>query len=355
VTCNDGDGRFVAAGLWEPEGAVAVRVAAWHPDESLGADLWARRARAAVALRRAVLGPELEAYRLVNGEGDGLPGLTVDRYGDFLVAHLYTLASKVLAEAVYPVLMEETGARGLYEQQRLRPAGGGRRSPAALKHGKAAPVDLVVSELGCRFVVDVTAPLGVGLFPDLREARAWVGQHAAGRRVLNTFSYTGAFSVHAALGGASRVVAVDLSSKIHARARRNLKESGLDPETSCEHLASDVVAATTRLQSKGDRFDLLVVDPPSFARGPQGSFSSARDYQDLVRTLMPLLEPGGFLLAVSNMARLPEEEFARAIGRGGLAAGRDLRLVRRFPLPPDFPVPPAFTEGQYLKAYLLQA
>ncbi|MFH2008370.1 MAG: class I SAM-dependent rRNA methyltransferase [bacterium] len=352
VTLQDPDGRFVAAGFFEREGAVAIRVLSVDPDQPPGPDLYRRRAHQAVDLRQALIPDSTTAYRVINGEGDGLPGVTVDRYGDYLVAQLFSLAAEPLAEAVYPVLMERYGARGLYEQLRLRPTAGERRPAASLKLGKVAPVEVCVTEHGRQFLVDVSAPMGVGLFPDLREARHWVGRHAKGRRVLNTFSYTGAFTVHTAAGGADSVTAVDQSAKVHAWSRKNLRQNGLDPETACEHLTGDVTGALTKLARDNARFDLAIVDPPSFSRSRKGSFSSARDYAELVSQTLTLLAPAALLLAVSNTARLSEDEFARALGRGANQAGRELRLVRRFPLPPDFPVPPAFSEGSYLKAYL---
>jgi 23S rRNA (cytosine1962-C5)-methyltransferase len=352
VTLADPEGRYIGAGYFEPEGAVAVKLLSTDPDRRPGPDLYAARATEAVALRRRLLDDDTTAYRVVNGEGDGLPGLTVDRYGDYLVAQLFSLAAADLAEAVYPVLREQLGARGVYEQRRLRPTAGEKRPGAELMLGKAAPIEVEVTEHGRRFWVDPSAPLGVGLFPDLREARHWLGQRCAGLRVLNAFSYTGAFTVHAACGGA-RVTAVDRSAKAHAWSRKNLKLNDLDPETDCRHLTADVTVALSRLAAEGARFDVAILDPPSFSRSNKGSFSTARDYAELLQKTLPLVEPGGLVLAVSNTARLSDDEFARGLGRGGGKAGRELRTVRKFSLPPDFPVPPAFVEGSYLKAYLL--
>ena len=352
VTLADPEGRYIGAGYFEPEGAVAVKLLSTDPDRKPGPDLYASRATDALALRRRLLGDDTTAYRVINGEGDGLPGLTVDRYGDYLVAQLYSLAATDLAEAVYPVLSEHLGARGVYEQQRLRPAAGEKRTGAALMAGKAAPIEVEVTEHGRRFWVDPSAPLGVGLFPDLRQARHWLGQRCDGLRVLNAFSYTGAFTVHAACGGAE-VTAVDRSAKAHAWSRKNLKLNGLDPEKGCRHLTADANVALSKLAVEGARFDVAILDPPSFSRSPKGSFSAARDYTDLVRQTLPLVVTGGLVLAVSNTARLSDEEFARALGKGGGRAGREVRTIRKFSLPPDFPVPPAFSEGNYLKAYLL--
>lgn len=308
-----------------------------------------------MALRRreGLLPADLTAYRILNSEGDGLPGLTVDRFGDFLLAQLYTMAMAQPAQELYPELVALTGARGLYEQQRLRPMAGERRQPAERRVGDKAPLEQTVIEHGCRFLVDVTAPTGVGLFPDLREVRRFVADRAAGRRVLNLFSYTGAFSVHALRGGAGQVIAVDMAARAHAWARRNLRENGLDPEA-CQTLDLDVIVAIERLRAAAERFGLIILDPPGFSRSRRGTFSSARDYGDLVRECLPLLAPDGLLVAVCNVARLPETDFARGLGRGAEEAGRPLRVIHRFGLPPDYPVPPAFTEGFYLKAYVLQ-
>ncbi len=352
VTLADPEGRYVGAGYFEPNGAVAVKMLSRDPNRKPGPELYAQRAKAAIALRRRLLDADTTAYRLINGEGDYLPGLTVDRYGDYLVAQLFSLAASEMAEAVYPVLREALGIRGVYEQQRLRPTAGEKRPGAELLLGKAAPIDVEVTEHGRRLIVDPSAPLGTGLFPDLREARHWLGERCKGLRVLNLFSYTGAFSVHAACGGA-QVTAVDRSAKAHAWSRKNLKLNGLDPEADCRHITADTTVALTKLEQEDARFDVAILDPPSFSRSRKGSFSSARDYAELLKQTLPLMARGSQVLAVSNTARLGDEEFARALGKGAGWAGRDVQTVRKFSLPPDFPVPPAFAEGNYLKAYLL--
>ncbi len=352
VTLADPDGNHIGAGYFEPDGAVAVKMLTLDPSRKPGPELYAQRATEALALRSRFLGDDTTAYRVINSEGDGLPGLTVDRYGDYLVAQLYSLAATDLAEAVYPVLQKQLGSKGVYEQKRLRPTAGEKRPAADLMLGKASPIEVEVTEHGRRFLVDPSAPLGVGLFPDLREARNWLGQHCAGLRVLNTFSYTGAFTIHAACGGA-QVTAIDRSAKTHAWSRKNLKLNGLDPEKDCRHITADTSVTLSKLAVEGARFDVAILDPPSFSRSPKGSFSTGRDYSELLSQTLPLVEKGGLVLAVSNTAKLSDEEFARALGKGGGWAGREIRTIRKFSLPPDFPVPPAFSEGSYLKAYLL--
>jgi 23S rRNA (cytosine1962-C5)-methyltransferase len=289
---------------------------------------------------------------VVHAEGDALPGVTVDRYGEHLVAHLYTPAIEPYRDALYDALTEVWRPRAIYEQQRYRPqTGEGPRAPATLARGEVAPVELEVREGGLAFVVDVTAPLGTGLFLDLREGRQSVAARARGRRVLNLFSYTGAFSVYAASAGATEIVAVDLAPKAHARARRNLAANNL-PEAPHELIVGDAFKVLAKLAERGRRFDLIVLDPPSFAQAKGRVFSVHRDYRELVEACLAVAAPGALLAAVSNTLKISAEEIDRAVGDAAGRARRTVRVVERRGLPPDFPVPAGFLEGHYLKFFL---
>jgi 23S rRNA (cytosine1962-C5)-methyltransferase len=214
--------------------------------------------------------------------------------------------------------------------------------------GDEAPLELVIEDGGCRFGVDVTAPLGVGLFPDMRLGWAAVAARAAGRRVLNLFSYTGAFSVHAAKAGAAEVVAVDTAPKAHARARRNFELSGL-AEARHETLSADATKTLERFASRGRWFDVVVCDPPTFSHGPAGQFSVARDLARLAGASAAVLAPGGFLVLASNSTKLSAADLDRAMAEGAASVRAELRIIERIGLPPDFPVAPGFPEGNYLK------
>ncbi|HEX2569497.1 MAG TPA: class I SAM-dependent rRNA methyltransferase [Polyangia bacterium] len=349
VDVLDETGDFVGRGLYDPNGPIAIRVFTHRPDESLDAAGIRQRVLQARELRQRLLPPGLTVHRIIHGEGDGIPGVVVDRYGDFLVVQLYTAAVEPLRESLYAALEEIWRPHGIYEQHRYRPqTGEGPRAPAELVRGAVAPVEVEVREGEVRFAVDVTAPLGSGLFPDLRVGRQAIGRLAAGRSVLNLFSYTGAFSLYAARGGAREVVSVDLASKAHARARHNLTLNGM-PEQGQEFIAGDVLKVLARMAERSRRFDLVIIDPPSFAQGKGQVFVAQRDYRDLVAATLSVLAPHGLLACASNTAKIPLEEFDRIIGDGAQRGGRRLGVIERFGLPPDFPVPAGFPEGHYLK------
>ncbi len=348
----DETGRLVGRGLFDPTNAVAVRVVTRDPDQLIGPALFGERTRAAIA-RRTKLVPNLDdAHRIINAEGDGIPALTVDRYGDFLVAQIFSPCIEPHLPAIYDALEDELRPRGIYAQSRQRPQSGeGPLAPATLQRGELAPVELEVTESGLRFLVDVTAPLGTGLFLDLRRGRSLIGESAKGRRFLNLFSYTGAFSVHAARGGATEVVAVDLAQRAHARARRNFEINNLS-SVPHEPIAADTFKVLARFAERGRRFDLAVVDPPSFAQGKSGNFSVQRDYPELVEATLRVCERGALVAFVSNTLKVQPAELDRAIGVGAFRAGREVRIVERVGLPSDFPLPAGYLDGHYLKFFL---
>ena len=354
----EAEGNFIARGIYDPEGPIAVRIVTRDSSEAIDAQAVLRRVRAAQLVRSSLLEGAgaltaapgaLNAYRVLHGEGDFLPGVTVDRYADFMVVHLFSAALEPLLPAVCDALEEVYAPRSIYVQKRYRPLGGdGPREPAELLRGPVAPVEIEVHEYGLRFGVDVTAPLGTGLFPDLRQGRRAVAARARGRRVLNLFSYTGALSLAAAAGGAPEVVSVDLSPKAHARARRNLQHSGL-AEAGHEFIAGDVMSMMVRMAERRRLFDMVIIDPPAFAQNRGQTFSAQRDYRELVTAALALCDSGALLCCASNAARFSLEEMITEIGLGSGRAARHVRIVEQLGLPPDFPIPAGFPEGNYLK------
>ena len=354
IDCVDEDGEFVGRGLYDGDSAIALRVFVRKPDVAIDARLVAERVRAAIALRRRLVDLDrLGSLRLINAESDGLPGIVVERYGDYLVTQLFTGAVAGLRDDLYDALEAELAPKAIYEQRRFKSLGGEapRQAAAELVRGAPAPVELEVKEDDLTFVVDVTAPLSTGLFADLREGRRAVRQWASGRRVLNLFSYTGAISVYAQAGGATEVCAVDVAAKAHARARRNFAASGFDPEKP-EHIVGDAFKVLARFVERRRTFDLVVLDPPAFAsaaaRGGK-PWSAVRDFSELVTASLEVLAAGGLLIAASSTHKMTAAEFELALADGGMHAGTRLQIVDRRSLPPDFPTVPGFPEASYLK------
>jgi 23S rRNA (cytosine1962-C5)-methyltransferase len=352
VELLSGNRDFVGRGFVDQDHAIAVRVIARDPatDVAPGTGTMAARFERAAELRRLLFGATPpQAMRVFSGESEGLPGVTVDRYADFVVVQWLSAGALPWRDELLGAIDACWKPRGIYEQRRVRPlAGGGPPEPAVRARGEEAPLELVVEDGGCRFGVDVTAPLGVGLFPDMRLGWAAVASRAAGKRVLNLFSYTGAFSVHAAKAGAAEVVAVDTAAKAHARARRNFELSELAGARH-EPITADVVKTLERFASRGRSFDIVVCDPPTFSHGPAGQFSVARDMAKLAAVSTAVLAPGGFLVLASNSTKVSSADLDRALGEGAASVRAELRIIERVGLPPDFPVAPGFGEGNYLK------
>jgi 23S rRNA (cytosine1962-C5)-methyltransferase len=356
VAVADAEGNHLGYALYEPEGAVALRMLAREVDFDWNAEVMLTRLRAAKAHRaRYVESSFSGASRLVHADADGFPGVAVDRYGEFLLIYKYASAADSYLDQLIPLLEQEHQPAGIYLQDRTRAVvaeDSHKRPPATHLIGKTAPPELEVEEDGLKFIVDVTAPVSPGLFLDLREGRRLVERITAGRKVLNLFSFTGALALRAVRGGATDVTNVDAAARSHARCRQNLAASGLDPEA-CEALTGDVFKHLERFRQRARQFDLVVVDPPPFSTVKGTTFSALDDWNQLAEAIAHVVAPGGEVLAVANAASLTEEEFLGAVGEGSLSAGRNARVIAECGLPPDFPVLAAFPEGKYLKVKLL--
>jgi len=347
VALADRAGQRLALGVVDRE-VGAVRVMA---DGVVGAlDVaWAgRRLDEARALRDAhgLSGPDA-AYRLVNGAGDLVPGVIVDVYGPFAVV-------AALSAAVVPVattLAEALVARGDVRGAIVKHRGRGRVTgpvPMAVR-GEAPPERLLVGEGRLRFEVHLAAGVNVGLFTDMREERPVIARLARGRRVLNLFAYTGAFSVAALAGGAAHVTSVDLSEGVLAWARDHVALNGLDP---AQHttIAADVSQYLSAAAARGDTFDLVLVDPPSYSAARQAAFAIDRDYPAVLEAACRVLAPGGDLWAASNTRRFALVGAVHA----AVPASRRPRLVRLGGLPADYPTEPSDVDARYLQTCLLR-
>lgn len=348
VTVHDHVGRFIGQGHFSPESGIVVKVFSWTEGEAIDAGFWHARLRKAVELRTSFLGMggPSGAARLVNAEGDHLPGLIVDRYAGFLVVEFLTAGMAARDEMLVDVLRELTEPTGIFE----RPGeGAGRiaglsRTPQTL-WGEDPPEVIEITEGDARFLVDVRHGQKSGSYLDQRGNRLRAAGLAHGRRVLDAFCYTGGFAVHAALGAASSVTAVDSSASALELAAKNAQLN--DVEVSFTR--GNAFERLRMLGLEGQTFDMVVIDPPKLARSRAGVPKALRAYKDANLSALKLLAPGGVLVSCCCSGLVSEQDFLRALNDAAVDAGRTLTVIEKRGASPDHPFTPACPESDYLK------
>lgn len=351
VELADTRGRFLGRGLFDPTSPIAVRVHERDAGTPLDAGSFERRIGAAIALREWLFeAGDTDAYRLVNGEGDRVPGLVLDRYREVAVLRLDGAALEPWVEALRDPLKKLLGKIGV-RSAALRLGRDARSSGGkAIEQlwGPPIPERVFVRERGLALEVDLHFGHKTGAFLDQRENLARVRALGRGRaRALNLFSYTGGFSIAAALGGAAHVTSVDTAGPAHASAQRSFRENGLDPGAHA-FVTADAFAFLEAAEKRGDRFDLVVSDPPSFAPSEKAKPRAIASYRRLHRACANVLAKGGVLCAASCSSHVTTEDFLATLDDASLGRG-DLRVVSMLGQPEDHPWLPAWPEGRYLK------
>lgn len=370
------DGAWLARGYLNRRSQIQVRLLTWSQDEAIDQGFWRRRLQRAIAGRAALSADaQTDAYRLVYAESDGLPGLIVDRYGDWLVVQCLTLGIERVKSLLVELLAELCQPQGIVERsdvdvrgkEGLAPADGllwGRLphehaaaeaqadGSAAAPRSPNAPGLLQVVEHGQRFLVDLLAGQKTGFYLDQRENRRRVAAYCAGGRVLNAFAYTGGFAIHALAAGARHVTNLDSSLEALTLGERILALNGFDPDAQAEGVAGDVFQVLRAWRAAGERYDVIILDPPKFAHSQGQVERAARAYKDINLLAMQLLRPGGALATFSCSGLVSAELFQKIVFGASLDAGRDVQIVERLSQAPDHPVLLSFPEGEYLKGLI---
>jgi 23S rRNA (cytosine1962-C5)-methyltransferase len=303
----------------------------------------------AIAMRKELVEPAGSAQRLVNGEGDGLPGLVVDRYGDVLVIQVATLGMEKLKPVILGHLLAALSPRSIYERSDL-PTRREEGLPEFQGHLYGEKVDNVeIVEDGLRFLVEIPGSQKTGFYLDLREMRGLVRSLAGGRRVLNCFCYTGGFSVAALAGGASCVDSVDSSEPAISLAKRNLTLNGFSGDEN-RLVVADVFEF---LRRELPAYDFIILDPPAFAKKKADIVPACRGYKDINRLALSKIGPRGLLLTLSCSHFVDEILFQQVIFQSAAEAGRGVRVIQRHRLAYDHPINLFHPESEYLKALLL--
>ena len=349
------DGRFLALAAVNPDANIVARVWDWNEDTQIDAAFFRKRLETAIGMRRALFGRAgEEAERLVHGESDGLPGLIVDRYADVVVMQISSAGCNRWRGAILDSLQQISAARAIYERSDadvLELEGLAKRS--GLVSGALDPPVVQIRERALHLQVDVAAGHKTGFYLDQRDNRMQVGRLAAGRQVLNCFSYTGGFSLHALLNGAVAVTSVDSSAQALQQARDHVRLNGLAAER-CEWVAADVFQYLRALRDQNRQFDLVILDPPKFAPTAATAERAARGYKDINLLACKLLRPGGLLATFSCSGGVSADLFRKIVAGAALDAQVDAQVIDQFHASGDHPVSLAFPEGEYLKGLLCQ-
>ena len=354
VTVVDSSGGFVGLGFYNPRPALCCRIVTWR-DEALDAALWRRRIDAALALRgRAATGGT--AARLIWSESDGMPGFVADRYGDVLVVQCLTLGMSRVRSELVAALRSAVGALPVYAADDPMPAGLEGFEPLGKWLDAAGPASVVVEEPGdagpVRFGVTFGAGHKTGLYLDQSENRRRFGALARGRDVLDAFAYAGAFACHALAGGARRAVCIESSPDAVAAARENFALNAVTDRA--ELVTANAFDELRRRERARERFGLVALDPPPFARARAAVEAAARGYKEINLRAMRLLEPGGILATFSCSHHVTSDDFAAICRAAATDAGVTLRVRDTLTQSPDHPTVLTIPETHYLKGLLLE-
>jgi len=346
------DGTYLATGHYQI-GSIAVRLFSFHeviPDRAF----WAEKIRQALALRYALGltdGKHTNVYRLVNGEGDGMPGFIVDYYNGIAVTQMHSIGMYRIREMIADILKEifgETLKAVFDKSENTLPFKAGLEPKNGFLFGELSATEVV--ENGCRFEIDVATGQKTGFFIDQRDNRSLLAQYAAGKDVLNMFCYTGGFSVYALRGNASLVHSVDSSVQAVELTNRNVK---LNEGFAGKHeaFATDAFGYMNDIR---DRYDVIILDPPAFAKHQDALNNALQGYKRLNAKAIDQIRPGGILFTFSCSQVVTKENFRKSVFAASANTGRPVRILHQLTQPPDHPVSIYHPEGEYLKGLVLE-
>ncbi|MGO9112345.1 MAG: class I SAM-dependent rRNA methyltransferase [Thermoguttaceae bacterium] len=352
VDLGSDQGGFIARGIFNGRSRIHVRLYTWNEAETLDEAFWRRRLASALQLRAALgYDPPEGAARLVFSEGDGLSGLVVDRYGEYLVVQVTALALAVRLPQIVPMLVDLARPQGiLLRSERDIVRAEGLELDPGLRWGRMPEGPVEILDQGLRYGVDLAEGQKTGLYLDQRENRAAAARLMNGRRVLDMFCYTGGFSLAAAaLGKAREVLGFDSSQRAVTQARANAERNGL---CNVRFESGDAFDTLHALKTAGERFDGLVLDPPKFARSRGGVEDALRAYARLNRLAIDVLAPGGILVTCSCSGHVTRDDFFFMLVSVAQQSGRDIQVLEQRGASADHPVSATCPETEYLKCFI---
>ncbi|MGV3346055.1 23S rRNA (cytosine(1962)-C(5))-methyltransferase RlmI [Enterobacteriaceae bacterium LUAb1] len=348
----DSQGRWLARGAWSPDSQIRARIWTWQQDESVDVAFFIRRLQTAQQLRSWLAKQDnLDSYRLVAGESDGLPGITIDRFDNFLVLQLLSAGAEYQRTALISALQHCYPQCAIYDRSDVSVR---KKEGLPLTHGiilgEPPPALLPITEHSMKLLVDIQNGHKTGYYLDQRDSRLAMRRYAKNRHILNCFSYTGGFAVSALLGNCAHVTSIDTSQTALEIARQNVELNGLDIRKT-SFVREDVFKLLRQYREQGKKFDVVVMDPPKFVENKSQLSGACRGYKDINMLAMQVLNPGGTLLTFSCSGLMTVELFQKIIADAALDANREVQFIEQFRQAADHPVIASYPEGLYLKGF----
>lgn len=348
----DSQGKWLARAAYSPESQIVARVWTFQQDEVIDSEFFVRRLQQAQSWRDWLAQRDgLNGYRLIAGESDGLPGITIDRFQNFLVLQLLSAGAEHQRAALVSALQQCYPECSIYDRSdvSVRKKEGLELTQGTV-WGEMPPALLPITEHGMKLLVDIQHGHKTGFYLDQRDSRLAVRNYADGRRVLNCFSYTGAFAVAALMGNCQQVISVDTSQSVLDIAKQNIELNQLDL-SKAEFIRDDVFQLLRNYRAQGEKFDMIIMDPPKFVENKSQLASACRGYKDINMLAIQLLRPGGILLSFSCSGLMPTDLFQKILADAALDAGHDIQFIEQFRQAADHPVIATYPEGLYLKGF----
>ena len=351
----DAKGKFILKGYHGIQNKGYGWVLSLKKDEKIDANYFSKKFKTAVAYRKEFFSDtDTTAFRLFNGEGDGVGGLTIDHFDGFYLLTWYSLGIYEFKSEILEALQSSIEYKGIYQKKRFDSKGKYLDEKDDFVCGEKADAPILVKENGVNFAIYLDDGAMVGVFLDQRDVRKTIrDKYAQGKTVFNAFSYTGAFSVFAAMGGAKRTTSVDLAKRSLPKTKEQFTINGIDAQSQ-EIVVEDVFNYFKYALKKNLLFDLVVLDPPSFARSKKRTFSASKDYVNLLKEAIQITKKGGIIVASTNSANFSMMTFSDFIAKAFKELKGKYEVKERFSLPKDFRVLESFKEGNYLKVVFIK-
>ncbi|ELI1839389.1 class I SAM-dependent methyltransferase [Vibrio fluvialis] len=347
------EGQWLAKAAYSPHSQIRARVWSFEK-EAIDTAFFVKRIQQAQLLRDDLIERDgLTGYRLIAAESDGLPGITIDKYQDFLVCQLLSAGAESQKDALVEALKQCFPTCSIYERSDVAVRKKeGLEERVGVLHGELPPKSVVIEENGVKISVDIVGGHKTGFYLDQRDSRFQSMKYVKNKDVLNCFSYTGGFGLYALKGGAKRVINADVSQPALDTAKFNAELNEFDiSKKRAVFLNADVFKLLREYRDQGTKFDVVIMDPPKFAESKAQLNGACRGYKDINMLAMQILNPGGTLLTYSCSGLMDQVLFQKIIADAALDAGRDVKFIERFEQSADHPTDTAYPEGFYLKGF----